>query len=527
MRLRFNTYFFTLILTISLLLVTPPVSAETYELPVVNPGDIDLDGNINDSEWSDAVLFNTTIAGRDAKIRVTSDGENILIALLYTTTTLNPVNDTVDSPLSYNNQTHDWLMLQIDNNLDGKELATESSPDDALIFDYFRSGEIIDAVVNDNDTQIFTPDITLTENNPFNQTLTEFAGINGTNNQGAYAYLNNTRDGGVTYDRSFEISKDLYGTDINGSDFNLNYSRIFKFKFNIFENAELYANLDTGYDNLYTTDWFSVRINETGTGVSLTNNTDIKINLKLDTLQEHEYLGFAELLSSYGYDVTITKDELFSYNDFNLSIFIFDQHTTETDIFEFEQYARHGGNAIVFVGQSSPNSDFFDELGIDYLKNSMLQSNDTEEITLESSDINSDVKWFSGESQVTDVPISSLKFTSGAFNLTNTFNKTELPYIYSQEYFIYDFFPSLENTTYDMNNDNKIGQDEIFDHLTTGFGIDFEFGGRLSFFASTSIIKGDYLTVNDNALLVLKMLPWNSRNVDTIQINEVSVEQHH
>ena len=139
-------------------------SANDYILPVVNSDNSPIvDGNITRSEWNSSVSYETTLHGIDATIYVVANDSHLNIGFNMSSDTFNSVNDTlsINSTIGFNNDTHDWFAIVIDNNLD-KEFSSSSygtsmSPDDVIVIDQHKSGAY-DAFANGSSTQNFIPD---------------------------------------------------------------------------------------------------------------------------------------------------------------------------------------------------------------------------------------------------------------------------------------------------------------------------------------------------------------------------------
>ncbi|MHA2251760.1 MAG: hypothetical protein ACXAD7_15455, partial [Candidatus Kariarchaeaceae archaeon] len=283
--------------------------ATTFSLPEVgdsNPSPT-VDGNITAIEWQDSIVLNSTIEGQDASIRVVTTNSSFYIGFNYTTTIFVPVNDTVpvNSTLNYNNATHDWLALQIDNNLDQKDLGSISSPDDIALVDQYNSS-YFDGYANGNTSYPVFLDL----NN------------SGTNEGNASRY-----DYPVDGNRhlAYEFSKPISSTDINGSDFNLNKARILQFRLLLWQNSTANAT----FAESIQTEWFTLRVNESGTGIASKDLVDTKISVSLNGVPNDQFMGLETVLSSYGFDTVVVREN-YTLGEQDLAVYVLGENTLET-----------------------------------------------------------------------------------------------------------------------------------------------------------------------------------------------------
>ena len=219
------------ILLFSNILVNNVAMADNHILPQVPDSAAPvIDGNITAQEWNSTVTFQTTLHDKDTTVFVTTNSTHLFIGFNISTTDFTPVNNTVPTfapsvenyTLGYNNATHDWFALVLDNNIDqaaaGDSIATSASPDDAVIIDQYRQGAY-DGFING--TEMFTPDnSSLTYTGPDNSTTIDGAG--GTND---VVTQRNTTSNQVIY----EVAKPYSKIDEAGNDFLLSKLGILQF----------------------------------------------------------------------------------------------------------------------------------------------------------------------------------------------------------------------------------------------------------------------------------------------------------
>ncbi|MCY3410350.1 MAG: hypothetical protein INQ03_01825 [Candidatus Heimdallarchaeota archaeon] len=501
--LRFRTWkLLSLIILLSVGIYSSPTYADPYLLPKVETGSeptIDGDLNTTSTEWQDSLLFNTTIDGIDAQLRITSDDTNLYIGFNYTSTGFVPVNATANNSTSnLNLQTHDWLAFQFDNNLDGQSLATEESPDDAIIFNQFNN-TVYDGLVNNNQSHIFWID----------------EEYNGTQD-GSFAFTNKTND--LTY----EFAKPHVGNDSKGADISLSRN-IFQLKVLAFNNQT--SNSTTSH----TTPWFTFRVNATGTGLAVNDISETVINFNVIG-ESDDYSAADTVFNQFGLNFTKGEGNL-TINEDGMNIFILTDDAAVTD-YQLElltQYLELGGTAMIFLAPGSDSSmDIAKLFGLDYLSNAVLNEDAESMLELTADNLNAENRFVSQDSNlVTDADVSNLKFSSSAFNMTNLFNTTATPYVMRQEYMSSKIF-DVEDFYYDVDDNETIGDNDVVidDNYALGVTFDFLKGGRVTLFASSAILSDEYLTEADNMDFILRMLPWNARIVDTIEVHSVEIDNH-
>lgn len=493
-----------IILIVSVFSRSALVGADSTIIPTIGEGGIvpTIDGNLTsfDTEWLDSVVLNTTISGYDTSIRILSDETNLYIAFNYTSANYVPVNGTsYNSTSDQNLDTHDWIALQIDNNLDQKTYGTASSPDDVVVIDQMNSSSY-DAYANGTSFAYFADTV-----------------ANGTDDGNAVSA--NTTIGSED-NLVYEFIKPHNVLDTNGSDYNLD-RRILQFKISLFFNTTSNSSLSKAASS----PWFSMRINETGTGIALesASNTTISINIVGDDT-DGKYFGLNTSLSLFGFDTTVVTNNFSVNDDVYLNIFVITENSviSEAQFDALKAYLGLGGKAIFFLSNASTSvsDDVAEKFNMDFLPNEIFDNNETM-LQLTAADLVT-MPYLGETSLTTNTSVSSMTFTSSAFNTSSSFNKTENPYVYFQDYHVYNLF----DTTFEIAYNTSEGQ-IVSDDISLGVSFDLLKGGRITLFPSTSMVSADYLTVEDNLIYLLRLLPWNSRIVNTLQVNSVEINANH
>lgn len=534
--------------------------AAVGQLPQLGESDLppEIDGNITSSEWQNSLLFNITLVGEDAAIRVTTNQTHMFIGFNYTTTDFSPVNNTVPAfnntianyTLGYNNQTHDWFAFVFDNNLDmafdevSNVIGTSSSPDDVVVVDQYN-GSYYDGYAAGESEVLFRPDSSILYNGTVdpedtaginNETIS--LGINGTlleGNEGSsdvFLGSMNTTDGETTT-LSYELIKPLSSGDNLGYDFNIETTRMLQFKLLYFDNAQANSSMTSGVTTFDHTEWFSLRVNETGNGVALKSAEEASVNLLVSDENSDAYDGMRTILSSYGFEVnsisSITENS--TLESFDLNILVLDAATelTTDNLDDLESYLSLGGQALVLLsGESSVLSrNLANRLGVTFLPNSVLLPDTVNESisSIEIDAFKTELPFSTQMSPYTSYDVNSLNFTTSALNISTLLDASR-KYVFSQEYMVYDLFELPANLIYDRDDNGLADDDESTAGLSLGFALDLLKGGRITVLPSNALFDDTQLTLNDNIPFLLRLLPWTSRLIDTIEVHEVNVDRH-
>lgn len=477
---------------------TQGVFASQHLLPVTDTPPI-IDGNITTQEWNASVQLNATLGGGHADVLLTTTNDSLFFALNFTNPEFVIVN--ASNPI---NQTHDFVALQIDNNLDKKDLGTSDSPDDIIIVDQYN-GTAYDGRTTANSSLPIEADIA----------------VNGTN-EGNAVRLNQTVDGETIL--SYEFSKPSSSTDSQGADYNLENTHILQFRFVYWFNSSANAT----FADATVTEWFTLRVNETGTGFALAPRP-AETRIYVDALGENNEEGLKAVLELYGYNYTLNKDDSV-FNTTNIEedalviVMIGEDGYPSRYIDELTNFIRNGGQAVVMLSNASSSAitasnAIADKFSVDFLENRVLQDgNDI--VTIPSANFNSRLAFVSGNSTAINREAQNVEFSTGVLNITSTL---EQELIQSQDFAIYNLFEGLSNLVYDRDGDLSAGASETYnENLSLGIGMDLQLGGRLTMFPA-NFLDDNYLTAGDNIEYLLRLLPWAAKHISRIQVNEFTI----
>lgn len=486
----------------------------TDVIPGITGNGPTIQGNVTSSEWSQAVKFDVNFNGginnEIGTIFVQANGTHIFVGFNYTSSqAFIPVNNTIplNSATPYNNATHDWLALQFDNNLDQQTIGSVGSPDDVIVVDQYNTTSY-DGLANGNTTVPFIAD----------------TAYNGT--QDSSGVRTNYTEGATTT-TGYEFVKPMNGQDRNGSDFNLFQSKILQFKLTYWMNETANATLASAQ----STSWFKVMINETGTGVAKDVAQNLHIQMVVSQTDQPKYTALQTVLSDYGYNVTVDNNETLTIKPFTdlLMIILSDTTTLGTASQDtLKSYLELGGKAMIFLSSSSSvSSSVANMFNLSFLRNSVQVPGVQENTTMQTFDVSpqSNLGIFSTPSLVTDQNVTNMKYSGGAFNVTELNNKDKNIYTLSQDYYGYNMFSSNE-MSYDQNNNKLIDGNETGNGLSTGVAFDFLKGGRVLLFASDKIVTNDVIIQSENIPMVLKAVPWNTGFTEKINFSQTTLSTH-
>ena len=503
-------------------------SANDYVLPVVNSDNSPIvDGNITRSEWNSSVSYETTLHGIDTTIYVVANDSHLNIGFNMSSDTFNSVNDTlsINSTIGFNNDTHDWFAIVIDNNLD-KEFSSSSygtsmSPDDVIVIDQYKSGAY-DAFANGSSTQNFIPDnSSLTYSHTDANDTTFTTKINGSSGVQNVNSARNISLGQVYY----EITKPLNSLDEQGYDFSIDALKIVQFKLLYFQDLQANNTLANSESNLDTSPWFALRLDDREFQNTVKPLNTTNINLIHNTNQISDIDALQTISELYDLNLDIHSSVInSSLTNYDLNIVALDENTvlTQNEIDILIQYIRNGGNTMILFGSSANSKSISEALEFEYLPNKVLINNNDSMIPINS--LNSDMSFLNQQTVYTNQTVNSLTYETSAFNITSLLNSSN-KHLLGQEFMLYDLFNNPNSIAYDLSNDGFVNTTENFESLNLGIAIDLLKGGRLSLIPSTSIIKDNVLTNQNNYQYLLKLIPWNSKVTNHIKIGDLNLDK--
>lgn len=517
---------FIIFYALSILLVPSNTAGEITILPEIDGNGPQLNGNLT-AEWEDSVRYNADFNGNDANVFVQVNGSHIFVAFNYTSTSspLIPVNDTLPTypgyNLDYNNATHDWLALQFDNNLDRENIATQDSPDDILSIDQYRN-ETFDGLIQGNithpivkDSDVNSTNIGTDEGNGFRSNYSEFVFINEVDEVEHFTTV-------------YEFVKPLASSDINGSDVDVYKTNILQFKFLYWMNQT--ANETIAFSQ--STEWFTMRLNDTGTGINTKLLSETRIDIFMASADSSEFSGFNTILDQYGFDTVIHADtNVSSIATNDLSILLLGSTGfSEIEIQNLIDNVKIGGTLLLFLDdEASLSNTMAEKFGLTHLSNNIIvPSGINQSENLLSLTFSNDLPFMDEPSSATNKSISNIKVTtSKGFNITGLNDLSVNRYLLSQDYHLYNLFNLPSDSVYDENNNLIVDETETNNGISAGVAIDFVQGGRVAMFPSSMLASNANVTEGDFATYLLRLIPWVSRTVNTLNVQEMTISTHH
>jgi hypothetical protein len=499
--------FFSLLLTSSLVNSPYSVSGEQFKiLPETNQPIID--GNITNEEWLDAVKFESNLDAKPVSVFVSSNASNLNFALNFTTTDFVPINLTmpvdengtiiegIDPAIEY---PHDWMALQIDRKLDGTNFGTPDSPHDALVINQYTNTSV-DSHTNST-SHPFTADVD----------------VSGSND----GYANFTIDGDHIM---YEFTKSMNSGDDAGFDINFEHLKILRFRFLAWFNQSANATLAESTP----TDWFTVQLNETGTGFSLARSvSETPILIDISGFPDQEAISL-ELIGNFsGYNVQYRKaDQALSISSNDTYVLLVGPNgISSTDLTIIENHMKLGGTAFFMLTDlnTQASNNLAQKLNVDFVGRSIVSPVTNDTIALNNF---GNVPFFTGNSLVTDQEITELTVSANALRKSNLIGDDKVPYIFSQYYRTYELFGAESSWKIDANNNNAYDEDddEFDGNYTIGLAIDLEFGGR-AILTTFNPLSSQFILDGSNIPFFLRALTWVTKETHALQLNDIIIDQ--
>jgi len=517
---------FIMFYALSIGLVPSSTISEVTIIPEITGDGPQINGNLT-TEWEDSIRLNATlINGESASILVQANGDKVFIGFNYTSSSpFISVNDTLptnsssdyNSVTNYNNATHDWLVLQFDNNLDKENIGTAESPDDVLAVDQYRN-EIYDGIIAGNSSYPFLRDVNASlggteEGAAFRANYSEFEFINDIDQVEVFTNV-------------YEFSKPLASGDNNGSDLNVLKTNILQFKILYWMNDTANASISQGE----TTEWFTLRLNDTGTGLTTKSLAETSINLFVSDLDSVQYTAFSTVVDQYGFNFnTVSNSSFINSTTSDLTIIALgtDSSISLADVTKLVNQVKTGGSLLIFLNNASSISSSISNLfGIPYLTNGLITPSNVvnESSSIFTATATNSLTFVNQPSLVTNKSISTMKLESSAFNISGFNDKSKQPFMLSQNYYLYDLFDLPDGLVYDADSDGIIGVNETQNGISAGVAIDLLKGGRIALFPSSEIIYNAQFAEGDFLTYLLRLLPWNARTTSTLQVQSIEVD---
>ncbi|MHA2504695.1 MAG: hypothetical protein ACXAE3_17740, partial [Candidatus Kariarchaeaceae archaeon] len=529
-RLKLFSFFLFSILLMANMHVMNIAVAENHILPQTGDPVPVIDGNITSTEWNSSATFTTSLHGDDTSIFVTTNTTHLFIGFNMSSTNFVSVNDTVpvyNSTIAnytegYNNATHDWFALLIDSNLDKASsvngFGTTDSPDDAIVIDRYRSGGY-DAFANDS-SDPFVPDTDITYTGPLNDTT-----LLGNNGSDFTSVARNVTDGQVIY----EVIKPIDSADMNGYDYMLSDLGVLQFKLLRWTGSVANDTLTTGTGSAEESNWFSLRVEDDGVGEVIQGADETTLQVILNGADQSDIDALATFTSLYDFNVEVQSGVAnATFDDIDLTIVLVgeDSILTAGEIETLLSAVRGGDNVLFMLGDNDASSDIAEGLELQFLSNSVVMNLNVNESSSDVmvTELTSTLKLTDQASAVTSQNVSELVFQSHALNTSELGDANR--FVLGQEYLSYELFTTPAGFVYDESGDGFANDTESLEGLSLGIALDLLKGGRVAVIPSSTMPLDGELTNADNAVFLLRLLPWMAQMMDTLEINGTSIAKN-
>ncbi len=527
---RLFTRISILALLATVLFFSPPGPArvlgddtETVVIPIIANNTPTFDGNSSSFglEWVNASKTTVNVggdAGFNGDLFVQINGTHLFIMLNFSRPSFIPVNDTIptNSPLSYNNATHDWFAFEFDNDLTRKEYGTADAPHDLIVVDRYNSS-VVDAFVYMNGTK--DNSVPIVENDTY---------VGGFDNTGGVrANFSDAGDNVVV----LELYKELNSEDAKGYDININDSILVSFRILAWQNASVEFNTTT----VLKSDWLNYRLNQTGTGFTVAPVSNATILFDTRGIDNAASLkGFETVLKSYGVTLNNQTDDvtLETLQNNNLTILVVGNNDFSDDEIEaYRQFVRDGGSLFLVVSKDVSESaqKLLETFGLQTVSNGQflfgkVGENGTKTATVSATTIKGVAPFLDGASPLTDRIINTLSLYASGLNLTLLKQNDTL---FAQEYLLYDILKTPADMFLDSNTDGVRQSNETLPgNITYFLGVDLQFGGRLAAMSTDLILTNQSFVINDNDVFFLRLLPWLAKFNGFLQVNSTITDRY-
>ena len=487
---------------VSIFFLTPQsilVSSEIL-LPEISPPDIDGSLTSTQTEWVESVKFDLTLNGQAANAFVGVTKENIYFGVNFTQSQYIPLNTTIPtSATNFDpalNRSHDFFAIQIDRNFDQATFGTSSSFDDVIVFNQYEANKSRDGYANGSigsDPILFDTDAGGSDDGSANVGI-----VDGVNDQVSY-----------------EFEKPLFSNDSKGGDFNLQDSRGIQFRFLSW--FDRFAN--ASYSESVGSQWFTFRINETGTGFAEAKAGNLTtINLDVSGFSGNNSATIFTLLNFTDYNIVSSDGAPSFFTNYSntYALFVGENGWSTSQIENLWRFTSLGGKAIIVLSGDNENSrqasrDIVNQLSLAFEPNVLLDGT-TETITVNANHFNS-VPFLSNNSVVTDEKVEAIKVKSWALN-TTTQDKTGS--LLSQNYKMYDLVNLEDSIVYDVNGNNSKDSDDLPNtNLSISTGFDFQYGGRVLITTFNPLTSDSFMEA-DNLPFFYRALSWVTKETHAL-----------
>ncbi len=489
------------------------------EIILFNNTDPIIDGYLDSysDEWENATILTTTYGfpTTTITIRVQANETYLFMGFSFTIPEYSPINTTIPTGDSYNNQSHTWFTIVFDNNFDQK-IGNELSPGDAIAVNYRAEGAY-DCFINGTSPESFVLD------------------VNATGFNDAIGFLTQKEDDFHNYEISIEVAKKLNSGDENGYDMRVHESDKLKFLLLAFENETAVYNYTTL--NSHITAWKTISLETQHTYFSYVETYD-----EIDALlyvSDSSYTSFynltsiAHFLYQYGMNATIVLEDAYEFTTPSLDlvdlVILLGSLTdlTEEEIEALRFYAAAGGSLMILADGTDSESkinDLLTHFDMEIYNSTIISKNIAvnSSIIVTGNDI-IDLPFLDSSTLLTNQPINEVVYYGSAINFTDEIGEKIIQFqegdLYSTINVTGDYYIDLDkNGEFNSSIDLSLN-----DSATLQAAVELQRGGKIIVTASAELFNQTAFAQKDNKYFLLREIQWllNSQNRINIQSYEV------
>lgn len=480
-----------------------------------------IDGYLDSypDEWENATILTTSYGTPDTTItiRVQANETYLFMGFSFTIPEYSPINTTIPSGDSYNNQSHTWFTIVFDNNFD-QRIGNELSPGDAIAVNYRAEGAY-DCFINGTSPESFVMD------------------INATGFEDAFGFLTQKEDDFHNYEISIEVAKKLNSGDENGHDIRLHESDRIKFLLLAFENETAVYNYTALSSHI--TAWKSIVLETLHTYFSYVETYD-----ELDILAyisdssntaTQNLTNIREFLHSYGMNATTVKENEYEFTTPSLEfvdlVILVGSLTdlSEEEIEALRYFAATGGSLLILADGTDAESkinDLLSHFDMEIYNSTIFSKNIAinSSITITGNEI-IDLPYLSTSTPLTNQSIDEVVYYGSAINFTDEIGETTIQFqegdIYSTINVTGDYFIDLDkNEEFNSSVDLSINGS-----ATLQAAVELQRGGKIIVTASAELFSQSTFAQKDNKYFFLREIQWLLNFQNLISIESYNVHE--
>ena len=484
-----------------------------------------IDGDLEsyEGEWENATSYSANFGNSHipVSILVQANLTHLFMGFSYTSSIYIPINTTIPTGDSYNNETHTWYTIIFDRNYDGF-FGSDLAPDDAVAINYRVEGAQDSYVNGTGEVNSFVTDLNVSGEENSSSALSE--------------YEDDFHDHVV----SIELVKELKSGDTLGNDIQLNPSETMKFSLIVFQNYTAIFNNTFLYDN-NPTSWLSFTLEKQHTYFSHVEDfAEIDVLTYVTDSYKTAWKNmssFSNFLSPYQLNVThITPSDDFVFTtqrltDLDLVILAGSLRSLEDEEIDALRFYASSGGSLMILGDAGKRAQRVNELlayfGLE-IYNATLFSKElaiNSSISVDDSAFY-DLDYLTSTTAFTDQAVDTIRYDGSAINFTLEIGEGIIELqdgdLYPTIEILGDYFIDLDKDgLFDAANDLSINNS-----ATLQAGVELQRGGRLIVTASSDLMNNSYFVSESNRHLLLRQVQWLLGFQNTISYDNYVIAQN-